>query len=162
MAARQPDCSGNREKRNARPRRFPRYLTDLPLRVILREQDFEGYCNNISEEGLGVFLPEPFPVGSMVSLQFRVPTHPAAACPGSRSLSNWVPARSRVSLLGRHRAPVDPAVLPGASVGYGPVEVEYRCSWERKTSDGYSWPRCVPQNDSIAFASVDSSWAAER
>ena len=57
-------------------RRFPRYLTNLLLTVTLRGRDLEGYCNQIAEGGLAAFLREPVPVGSLVSLQFAVPTHP--------------------------------------------------------------------------------------
>lgn len=56
--------------------RFPRYLTNLPVTVSLRERSIEGYCNNIAEGGLGVFLPEPIPLGSVVSVKLVVPTHP--------------------------------------------------------------------------------------
>ncbi len=58
-------------------RRCRRYLTNLPLTVSLAERDIEGYCNQITEGGLGAFLPEPVPVGSVVGLQFAVPTDPA-------------------------------------------------------------------------------------
>jgi len=68
-------------------RRFPRYLIDprtyrslavpeawgLPITVTLHERNLEAYCNQISEDGLGAFLPEEVPVGSVVSLQFVVP-----------------------------------------------------------------------------------------
>jgi len=58
-------------------RRFPRYRTDLPITVRNRlEQDFEGHCNVIAEGGLSVTLPEAIAVGSVVLLQFVVPTHP--------------------------------------------------------------------------------------
>ena len=57
-------------------RRSRRYLTNLPVLLSLRERDLEGYCNNIAEGGLGVFLPEPIALGSVVSVRFVVPTHP--------------------------------------------------------------------------------------
>lgn len=56
-------------------RRFQRYLTNLSITVSLGERDIEGYCNQIAEGGLGAFLQEPVPVGSVVSMQFVVPTH---------------------------------------------------------------------------------------
>jgi hypothetical protein len=65
------------EKWTTGKRRFPRYLTNLPLTVTFRGRDLEGYCNQIAEGGLGALLPEPFPVGKVVLLQFAVPTHPA-------------------------------------------------------------------------------------
>ena len=58
-------------------RQFLRYLTNLPITVSLREHDIEGYCNQIAEGGLGALLREPVAVGSAVSLQFVLPTHPA-------------------------------------------------------------------------------------
>jgi len=68
-------------------RRFPRYLIDphtyrslaspeawgLPITVTLHERDLEASCNQIAEGGLGAFLPEEVPVGSVVSLQFAAP-----------------------------------------------------------------------------------------
>ncbi len=58
-------------------RRFPRYRTDLPITVRNRlERDLEGHCKVISEGGLGVTLPEAVSAGSVVLLQFVVPTYP--------------------------------------------------------------------------------------
>ena len=65
----------NAEKWTTGQRRFPRYLTDLPIRVTLRERDLEGYCSQIAEGGLGAFLPEAVPVASAVWLRFVVPPH---------------------------------------------------------------------------------------
>jgi len=70
-------------------RRLWRYLIDpralrlraspeawgLPITVTFQERGLEGYCNQIGEGGLGVFLPEKVPVGSVVSVQFVVPPH---------------------------------------------------------------------------------------
>jgi len=60
-------------------RRFPRYRTDLPITVRNRlEIDLEGHCNVISEGSLSVTLLEAIAAGSVVLLQFAVPTHPTA------------------------------------------------------------------------------------
>jgi len=51
----------------------------LPVAVRNRlEGDLEGHSNAISEGGLSVTLPGPIPVGSVVLLQFALPTHPTA------------------------------------------------------------------------------------
>jgi len=73
-----PRCKGTGKVAvwTAGKRRVPRYLTNLPLTVPFRERDLEGYCNQIAEDGLGASLPEPVPVGSVVLLQFVVPTYP--------------------------------------------------------------------------------------
>jgi len=47
----------------------------LPVTVTLGERDLEAHCNQISEGGIGAFLPEEVPKGSMVSLRFIVPPH---------------------------------------------------------------------------------------
>jgi len=61
-------------------RRFPRYRTDLPLRVRdhqdHQERNLDGRCFVIAEGGLGGILPEPIPVGSVVQLRLAIPTHP--------------------------------------------------------------------------------------
>lgn len=58
-------------------RRFPRYRTDLPLRVRHQEgRDLDGRCFLIAEGGLGGDLPEPVPVGDLVQLRLALPTHP--------------------------------------------------------------------------------------
>jgi len=76
-AVREPrDPENPEEWTTGRQRRFRRYLTDLPLTVSLGERDLEGYCNQIAEGGLGAFLPEPVPAGSVVALHFAVPTPP--------------------------------------------------------------------------------------
>jgi PilZ domain len=60
-------------------RRLPRYWTSLPVTVRNRlERDLEGQSIAISEGGISVTLTEPVPVGSVVLLQFAVPTHPTA------------------------------------------------------------------------------------
>jgi PilZ domain-containing protein len=61
----------------ANRRRFPRYRTDLPLRVRTpQNRDLDGCCVVIAEGGLGGILPESIPVGSVVQLWLAVPTHP--------------------------------------------------------------------------------------
>ncbi len=45
----------------------------LPVTVRFHERDLKGYCNQISESGLGAILPEELPMGSAVSVQFVVP-----------------------------------------------------------------------------------------
>jgi hypothetical protein len=77
VAVREPrDPENPEEWTTGRQRRFRRYLTDLPLTVSLGEHTLEGYCNQIAEGGLGAFLPEPVPAGSVVSLQFAVLSPP--------------------------------------------------------------------------------------
>lgn len=76
VAVCEPDYPENQEKWTTGQRRFPRYLTDLPITVSLHGRDLEGYCNNIAEGGLGAFLPEPVPTCSVVVLHFVVPSHP--------------------------------------------------------------------------------------
>jgi hypothetical protein len=58
-------------------RKFRRYLTTLPITVIVRERGLEGYCNQIAQGGLGALLPEIVPVGSVTLLQFVMPTFPS-------------------------------------------------------------------------------------
>ncbi|MFI5107999.1 MAG: PilZ domain-containing protein [Terriglobales bacterium] len=56
---------------------MPRYRASLPVTVRNRlECDLEGHSIAISEGGISATLPEPIPVGSVVLLQFAVPTHP--------------------------------------------------------------------------------------
>jgi len=58
-------------------RRFPRYRTNLPLRVRnSQDRDIDGSCIVIAEGGLGGILPEAIPVGSVVQLRLALPTHP--------------------------------------------------------------------------------------
>jgi hypothetical protein len=62
----------------ANRRRFPRYRTDLPLRVRTHEElDAGGRCFVIAEGGLGGVLAQAIPVGSVVQLRVALPTHPA-------------------------------------------------------------------------------------
>ncbi|MFZ3211604.1 MAG: PilZ domain-containing protein [Terriglobales bacterium] len=62
------------EHEHASRRRFPRYRTNLPVRVRDRqERAYVGHCFVIAEAGLGASLPEPISVGSMVQLLFAVP-----------------------------------------------------------------------------------------
>lgn len=58
------------------PRRFPRYHTDLPVRVSCQEGVANGRCVVIGEGGITAILPEPIPVTSEVRLVLPVPTHP--------------------------------------------------------------------------------------
>lgn len=53
-------------------RQFLRHLTNLPIRVSLRQRNIKGTCNQIAEGGLGALLSEAVPVGSTVSLQLPV------------------------------------------------------------------------------------------
>ena len=75
-----PSCEGTglvAVKPRIERRRLPRYRTSLPVAVRNRlEGDLEGHSNVISEGGLSLTLPGPIPVGSVVLLQFAVPTHP--------------------------------------------------------------------------------------
>jgi hypothetical protein len=74
VAVREPPTrkSGQPERR----RFLRRYLTNLPITGSFGERDFEGYCNQIAEGGLGAFLPEPVPAGTVVMLHFVVPNPP--------------------------------------------------------------------------------------
>jgi hypothetical protein len=55
-------------------RRFPRYRTNLPVRVRDRQQRTHvGHCFVIAEGGLGATLPESISVGSIVQLLFALP-----------------------------------------------------------------------------------------
>jgi len=64
-------------KQKVERRRAPRYRTILPVAIRNRENgDLEGQSTAISEGGISVSLPAPVPVGSVVLLQFSVPTHP--------------------------------------------------------------------------------------
>lgn len=50
-------------------RRFPRYRTNLPVRIRDRQQrTLDGWCFVIAEGGLGAHLPEPISEGSIVQL----------------------------------------------------------------------------------------------
>lgn len=75
-----PNCGGTglvAVKPGIERRRLPRYRTSLPVAVRNRgDGDLEGQSNAISEGGISVTLPGPVPVGSVVLLQFAVPTHP--------------------------------------------------------------------------------------
>lgn len=62
----------------ANRRRFPRYHTNLPLRVCNhQERDLDGSCVVIAEGAAGGILAEAIPVGSVVQLRLALPTHPA-------------------------------------------------------------------------------------
>jgi len=55
-------------------RRFHRYYTDLRLRLRNEQaQEFAGRCTIIAEGGLGAILPEPIPVGALVTLELSLP-----------------------------------------------------------------------------------------
>jgi hypothetical protein len=77
-----PSCEGTglvAVKPGIERRRLPRYRASLPITVRNRlEHDLEGHSIAISEGGISVTLPEPITVGSVVLLQFAVPTHPTA------------------------------------------------------------------------------------
>jgi hypothetical protein len=65
------------EQAFANRRRFPRYRTNLPLRVHDPQgRDLGGCCAVISECGLGGTLPEAVAVGSVVELRLALPTRP--------------------------------------------------------------------------------------
>jgi hypothetical protein len=73
-------------------RRLPRYQTSFPVTVRHRpEHDLAGDSITISEGGISVTLPEPIPVGSVVLLQFTVPTH-------STALRLWAVVRHLIGL----------------------------------------------------------------
>lgn len=72
-----PELNTDHPPKWSEKRRFPRYRTDLPLRIRNHEErDLDGRCFVIAEGGLGGNLPEPIPVGSVVQLRLAVPTHP--------------------------------------------------------------------------------------
>jgi len=57
-------------------RRFPRYYTDLRIALCSQqEQKFSGRCVVIAESGLGAILPQPFPTGTVVTLQLSIPNY---------------------------------------------------------------------------------------
>ncbi len=84
---RRPISHENPDRWVPEQRRFWRYQIDprtyrlsaspevlgLPITVSFQERDFAGQCCQLSEGGLGAFLPEEVPVGSVVSLQFVMP-----------------------------------------------------------------------------------------
>ncbi len=73
-------------------RRFPRYRTDLPLRVRdHQERDIAGRCRIIAEGGLGALLCDPIGVGSVVQLSLALSTH---AVP----LEPWAIVRYQIDL----------------------------------------------------------------
>ena len=63
-------------------RRFPRYYTDLPVRLRDQQsQEFAGRCVVIGEGGLAAILSELVPPCSMVTLRLSIPAHPTALEP---------------------------------------------------------------------------------
>jgi len=56
-------------------RRFARYPVNLPIIFTVRERHLAGKCYQLAEGGLGASLRRSVPVGSIVSLEFGVPTH---------------------------------------------------------------------------------------
>jgi len=63
-------------------RRFPRYDTDLPVRLRdQQEQEFAGRCVVLGEGGLAAILSEVVPSGSVVTLRLSIPAHPTALEP---------------------------------------------------------------------------------
>lgn len=70
------DAGAQWEKEKPR-RRFIRYCTDLHLSVLdSLERNFDGRCNVISEGGLGGTVVGQLRLGSVVRLQFSIPTYP--------------------------------------------------------------------------------------
>jgi hypothetical protein len=91
-ALRQPPALGTAPSGTSKRRQFPRYYTDLPLRLRdQREQESEGRCVVIAEGGLGAILPQPIPAGSVVAVQLSIPTHPTA-------LEAWAVVRHQLGL----------------------------------------------------------------
>jgi PilZ domain len=74
-------------------RRFPRYYTDLPIRLRnQQEEELAGRCIVISEAGVAAVLPKPISTGSVVTLELPIPTlHPAV-------LKTLVLVRNQVTL----------------------------------------------------------------
>jgi len=63
-------------------RRFPRYNTDLPVRLRdQQEQEFAGRCVVLGEGGLAAILSELLPLSSVVTLRLSIPAHPTALQP---------------------------------------------------------------------------------
>lgn len=60
-------------------RRFPRYYTDVPIKLHNQQgQEFAGRCVIVAEGGLCAILPYPIPSGSVVTLQLSIATHATA------------------------------------------------------------------------------------
>jgi hypothetical protein len=77
---------------SSKRRRFPRYYTDLPIRLRdQQEQEFAGRCVVIAEGGLAAILPQPITAGSVVTLQLSIPHH-------STVLEAWAIVRNQVGL----------------------------------------------------------------
>ena len=56
-------------------RRFPRYVTDLPVKFLNQEaEEFSGRCIVIAEGGVAAILRKAIATGSMVTLQLPIPT----------------------------------------------------------------------------------------
>jgi len=63
-------------------RRFPRYYTDLPLKLRNQQgQNFIGRCVEIAEGGFGAVLPYGIPAGSQVAAQVSIATHTTVLTP---------------------------------------------------------------------------------
>jgi len=74
---REPTVISTPPVQSSRRRRFPRYDTDLPIRLRNKEEEeLAGRCVVIGEGGVAAILAEPVPLGSMVILQLAIPTHP--------------------------------------------------------------------------------------
>jgi len=85
----EPTQTGEQPKYAVR-RRFPRYRTELPVKIRNHdERELNGCCLVIAEGGLGANLPEPLPVGSVVQLRLALPTHPTL-------LNVWVIVRCQL------------------------------------------------------------------
>ena len=60
-------------------RRFPRYYSDLPVTLCnQQDQKFSGRCVILAEGGLGAILPQPFPPGTVITLQISIPNYETA------------------------------------------------------------------------------------
>ena len=61
----------------SRPRRYPRYRTDFPLKVtVLRDDGYaelQGRCGDLGEGGFGAVLNAELSPGEVISLDFTLP-----------------------------------------------------------------------------------------
>ena len=67
----EPTVLDMRPVQSSERRRFPRYYTDLRLKLRnQQQQEFVGRCIIVAEGGLGAILPHSIPAGSKVMLKF--------------------------------------------------------------------------------------------
>ena len=60
---------------SSKRRRFPRYYTDLPVRLRdHHEEELAGRCGIIAEGGIAAILPKAITTGSVVTLELPIPT----------------------------------------------------------------------------------------